>query len=247
MDWLHQMTGKVAATAMVAAMLVGASLPAFALQPLQGEEGKKHVVRIPSREMTRIAIDGGRLASFRFRKDELDVQQDKDQGVVYVTPKVADKQISVFAISASGATHELILQPVDTLPLESVLIKDPPARRVGKSSEASVVDKASSFEQSIKRLMLIMLRGERESPEASFEAMDQPLALWNETSFRQVARFSTRTLVGDVFWLKNISSQPMKLAEQEFYKQGVLAVSIDSSLLRPGEATPVFVIRGGAQ
>lgn len=247
MDFLNKHMARVAAAAAVHAMLMAAPIPAFALQPLQGEEGKKHVVRIPSREMTRIAIDGGRLASFRFRKDELEVQQDKDQGVVYVTPKVADKQISVFAISASGATHELILQPVDTLPLESILIKDAPPRRSGKSGEGSVVDKASSFEQSIKRLMLIMLRGERESPDAAFEAMDQPLALWNETSFRQVARFTTRTLVGDVFWLKNVSNQPMKLAEQEFYKLGVLAVAIDSTLLRPGESTPVFVIRGGAQ
>jgi conjugal transfer pilus assembly protein TraK len=43
--------------------------------------------------------------------------------------------------------------------------------------------------------------------------------------------------------LTNVSAAPMRLAEAELYKAGVLAVAIESLNLAPGEATNVFVVR----
>jgi conjugal transfer pilus assembly protein TraK len=216
---------------------------AHALQVLDGAEGKKHLVRVPARELTRIAIENGRLAGFKYRKDELEVQQDKDAGSVYVSPLATEKQISVFVISASGATHELILQPVDTLPLESIVIRDPAPKRNAAALANSKIERASSFDQAVKQLMVSMARDERDQSEAAFESFDKPLALWQQTDFRHVGRYSSTTLVGDVYTLTNRSTSVMKLAEQEFYKSGVAAVALEEQLLRPGDFTKVFVVR----
>lgn len=216
---------------------------AYAQQPLEGVEGRKHIVRVPSRELTRIAIENGRLKSMQFLVDELEVKNDVETGVAFVRPKVTDKQISLFVISASGATHELVLQPVETMPLESIVIRDPIGKRSTGRGDKSSIEKAGSLDQSVKRLMLIMARGEKDSSDVAYERMQTQLALWNETRFAMTGRYSTRSLIGEVYSLSNVSNRVMKLAEQELFKPGVVAVSIDTHILRPGEQTDVFVIR----
>jgi conjugal transfer pilus assembly protein TraK len=216
---------------------------AHAQQPLEGVEGRKHVVRVPSRELTRIAIENGRLKSMQFLVDELEVKNDMETGVAFVRPKVTDKQISLFVISASGATHELVLQPVETMPLESIVIRDPIGKRSAGSGNKSAIEKAGSLDQSVKRLMLIMARGEKDSSDIAFERLQTQVSLWNETRFVATGRYSTRSLVGEVFSLTNVSNRVMKVAEQELFKAGVVAVAIDTHILRPGEQTEVYVIR----
>jgi conjugal transfer pilus assembly protein TraK len=234
-------------TTVAAALLVGAALPASALQVLEGAVGKKHLVRIPARELTRLSIEDGRLQSMRYLAEELEVQQDKESGSVYLKPRSEDKQVSVFVVSASGATHELILQPVASMPLESVVIRDPaPVRSrstpggAGKSAES----KSSALDQTLKRLALVMARGETAGTDTSFERVNVPMALWDEASFTLVGRFRTRSHVGESYSLVNTSDKVLQLAEQEFFRSGVIAISIDQHVLRPGESTAVYVIRG---
>jgi conjugal transfer pilus assembly protein TraK len=198
---------------------------------------------VPSRELTRIAIENGRLKSMQFLVDELEVKNDIETGVAFIRPKVADKQISLFVISASGATHELVLQPVETMPLESIVIRDPIGKRTPGKGDKSSIERAGSLEQSVKRLMLIMARGEKDSSDVAFERLQAQLSLWNETRFVMTARYSTRSLIGEVFTLSNVGAKVMKVAEQELFKLGVVAVAIDTHILRPGEQTDVFVIR----
>jgi len=219
------------------------SSPAQALQVLDGQEGRKHVVRIPGRELTRIGIENGRLQSFRYKVDELEVQQDKEAGAVFIQPRVTDKQISVFVISASGATHELILQPVDTLPLESIVIRDPIGKRsAAPRGERNIVEKASSFDQAVTRLVRVMAGAEADPGEFRTERLNIPMALWAESQFTLVERTAARGLIGETFRLSNISTKVLRLAEQEFYRTGVVAVSVEQHILRPGESTPVYVV-----
>jgi hypothetical protein len=41
----------------------------------------------------------------------------------------------------------------------------------------------------------------------------------------------------------NTSGKLMRVAEQELYKQGVVAVVVESQILRPGEESNVFIVR----
>jgi conjugal transfer pilus assembly protein TraK len=238
------------AGAALATVLASLAWPgaAHALQVLDGQEGRKHVVRIPARELTRIGIEGGRLQSFRYKVDELEVQQDKEAGAVFIQPRVSDKQISVFVISASGATHELILQPVDTLPLESIVIKDPLGRRnPAARGERNIVEKASSGDQAITRLVRVMAGAESDPGEFRSERLNVPVALWAEALFVLRERTSVRGLVGETFTLSNVSTKVLRLAEQEFFRSGVVAVSIEQHIVRPGETTSVYVVSNASE
>jgi conjugal transfer pilus assembly protein TraK len=96
----------------------------------------------------------------------------------------------------------------------------------------------------VKRLVVTMAKGEAEGPGFTFERASQQLALWQDVTFTLVGRFKTRTHVGDSFTLVNTGSRVLAIAEQEFYRPGVIAVVVDQHLLRPGESTAVYVIRG---
>jgi conjugal transfer pilus assembly protein TraK len=209
---------------------------------LDGVEGKKHEVKIPATELTRIAIEGIRMRNFRFSLEELEVDQDKDAGTVYVKPLVKNKKISVFVLSSTGATHELVMTPTEGLPLESIIIREPASRTAAKAGQKSI-EKAGALEVSVKRLVTSMARDEQVSPEYGFEKLNVPVVLWRESQFVMVGRFTARSLIGEAYKLMNTSGRLMRVAEQELYKPGVVAVVVESQILRPGEESNVFIVR----
>ena len=229
--------------ALTAALSLSSAQVAHALQVLPGEAGKKHVVKIPTSELTRIGIENGRLSGFRYKLDELDVDEDKKTGVVYVQPLVTNKQISVFVQSTTGMTHELVLQPTEQMPLESIVIREPIAQGQKGGASGNSIEKAGSLDAAVKRMVLAMARGDGPSSEFQVEKLEVPMALWTESKFVMVGKYTSRSLTGEAFKLMNVSSKPMRIAEQELYKPGVVAIVVESQILRPGEETDVFVVR----
>jgi len=225
--------------------LVFAASSAFSAVVLDGvPDGRKHEVKIPGKEMTRIAIDGQKMRGFRYKLEELEVDQDKEAGSVYVQPTVSGKKISVFVVSASGMTHELVLEPVDTLPLESIIIREPaPKGGVKGAGNGKSVEKAGALEVSVKRLVTSMAQEQSLSPDVSFEKLNVQMVLWKESQLVMVGRFTSKSLVGEAFKLMNTSPRLMRVAEQELYKPGVVAVVVESQILRPGEESNVFIVR----
>ena len=222
---------------------------ANALVALDGTPGKKHVVRIPSHELTRIAIKDGRIQSLRYVDGELDVVQDQAQGSAYLKPLVLNKQISLFVISGSGATHEVLLDPIETMPLESIEIKDPAPKETDE--QASTVAKASALDEQVQRLISEMWRRDttggqrRDGPTVgiAYERLQVPMALWDQTEFVLNGRYRARAMVGESFSLTNTSNSVLSVAEPEFFKPGVIAIAIRELSLKPGAKTQVYVIK----
>lgn len=213
---------------------------ALAAIVINGNEGKKHEVNIPATELTRIAIEGLRMRGFKYNLEELEVDQDKDAGTIYIKPNVK-KAISVFVLSASGATHELVLTPVEGKPLESIVIRESGTRPAAGGPKA--IEKAGALEVSVKRLLTSMAREDPTSPEIGVEKLNVPVVLWRESQFVLVGRYTTRSLIGESYKLMNISAKLMRVAEQELYKPGVVAVAVESQILQPGEESNVFIVR----
>lgn len=209
---------------------------------LDGVEGKRHEVNIPATELTRIAIEGVRMRSVKFNFEELEVDQDKAAGTIYIKPTVQNKKISIFVLSTTGATHELVMNPTAGMPLESIVIREPGSRTRGGQSGPSI-EKAGALEVSVKRLITSMAKEEESSAEVSFERLNVPVVLWRESRFVMVGRYSTRSLIGEAYKLMNTSGRLMRIAEQELYKRGVVAVVVESQILRPGEESNVFIVR----
>ena len=85
-------------------------------------------------------------------------------------------------------------------------------------------------------------------PDVRVEEVNQPVQLWAEAHFALMRTYEGRDLTGEKYLLTNVSQEPMVLSEEEFDRDGgdVVAVSIETHNLAPGESSNVFVIRDGS-
>jgi hypothetical protein len=73
----------------------------------------------------------------------------------------------------------------------------------------------------------------------------EEVPLWKEAVLIRKSRCSTPNLNGQIFVLHNVSSSPMVVEEQEFYKKTVIAAAIRKQMLNPNEETEVYVVFAG--
>jgi conjugal transfer pilus assembly protein TraK len=220
-------------------------LTANAIQVIEPANGESTIVKISAKEMTRIAVDGGRIKSFKVVDDDATVEEDKTNGQVFVIPKTT-KPVNAFVITATGNTYGLVMEQAD-IPLETVMIREKFSATMarptsGKSGGLPDGLEQGALDKAIQRLLTLMATG-GQSP--SFEKIDKPaeFSLWAGTRFVRVAQYKGRALSGDYFQLTNLTKTPMRLAEQEFYKDDVIAVAVEHQVLANGETTNIFIVR----
>jgi conjugal transfer pilus assembly protein TraK len=167
---------------------------------------------------------------------------DLDKGEIYVRPAGTNpsKPINLF-VSSPRATYTLLLRPAQ-MTADTLILRD---RRLESTDAVSptVKPQPAIHVRALKALLVAMAGGPKIGA-VQVEQMDRPVALWQESDFRLVRRHEAQALLGETYRLRNTGASPMVLAEQEFDRDGVLAVAIEQHNLRPGEATLVHVIRG---
>ncbi|MBC2731243.1 type-F conjugative transfer system secretin TraK [Thiobacillus sp.] len=164
---------------------------------------------------------------------------DATTGQALILPLVKDP-FGVFVFSQSGKTYTLVLQPQD-IPGETIVIKETtsPASVAAKPGE---IERAASYQQAIKK-MIQALAGEG-LPEGLEEKKTwEEIRLWKGSRFALEHVLTGHSLVGEQYRLFNVSDAPVRVAEQEFYKKGVLAVSVRDLTVEPGRSTQVFVVK----
>ncbi len=170
---------------------------------------------------------------------------DLDKGEIYVRPVSGSqaKPINLF-VSSSRATYTLLLRPA-RMAADTLVLRD---RHIDGTQAMSTNNRpaAAHHVRALKALLVSIATG-RNADGARAEHMEVRKALWQEAEFTQLRRVETRALVGETYQLRNIGKTVMVLAEQEFDREGVLAVSIERHNLRPGEATLVHVIAGSKE
>lgn len=140
---------------------------------------------------------------------------------------------------------------------------DAPASRTGPRGAAA------QHVRAIKTLLTAMAT-DRVPADLRVEDLLVPMQLWAEARLTLVRRFEGRGLVGELYLLKNTSAAPLVLSEPEFDRPDdntranprsadapstrnlaqagpVLGVAVARHNLRPGEQTPVYVIRQGVR
>jgi conjugal transfer pilus assembly protein TraK len=211
---------------------------AHALQIITPTEGSNTFVRISAKELTRIAVDGGKVRSVLYSEGELQIEKDDDRGQVFVRPAMLDKPINVRVITSSNRTYSLILQAAD-VPQEDVIIQD------GDQSAAArpvTAPRATGWQSGIRSLVLAMASGEKLQA-VQVEPRNREIVLWEGVKFILETVYRDRVLTGEKYRLHNLSSSRIRMTEQEFYRKGVVAVGIESLALEPGQNTVVYVVR----
>ena len=260
---------RVLLTASLAALTAISPSGVLALQRIEARDGVSVEAAIALKEPTRIKIDGSAISEVFGNiystncgstgaavlpnaqaapptvnpAGEIVLECDRDKGEIYVKPVAAGaKPINLF-VSSGKATYTLILKRVD-MPADTIVIVDRSLRQPLAANSAQVAAHAPSHERTLKA-MLFAMAGDEVPSELRVEEVSRPVQLWAEARFTLMRTYEGRGLAGEKYLLTNVSKEALVLSEEEFDREGgdVVAVSIETHSLAPGESTNVFIIR----
>jgi len=219
--------------------LAALALPAYGQQIVEVEDNGAYQVKLSARELTRIVVDSGRIRRIDGNEGEFVIQRDAKLGQAFVRPVVVDKPLNLFISSESGRVYSLVMTPLD-IPAHTVVLREKGAVR--SAIAAPSPQKAGSYEAGILRLVSAMARNDPGTQiEVRHDVTD--VALWRGFRFVREASFIERAQVGERYRLTNNTGASQVIAEQEFYKAGVIAVAVEILQLAPGQSTAVYIVR----
>lgn len=215
---------------------------ASAAQEFKVKDGDTITVKISSRELTRVTVDGeGRLDKVWGSAGILEIQPDKDKGEIFVRPsRSAPAAFSFFVRDDMGATYTVVAQQHD-IPSETIVLKPAASRKsVGRGSEY----RSAPYVDRVKRLFKGMALGESIDG-YSYDDSEQEVPLWAETSIVLRRIYTGQDLLGEIYTIENISEKEMHFHEREFMDFGtrVQAVALERLSLGKGESTFLYVVR----
>lgn len=215
------------------------SLNSNALQVVEGVEGKTIFVKVSTRDLNRISIEGGKVRLVKSADDSMIMgSADAETGQALIRPLVKDT-FGIFVFSQSGRTYSLVLEPQD-IPGESVIIREPVINKSISSNNR--VDKAGSYESQIKYMVQALAS---ELIPVGIEEIRtwKEVRLWRGSSFALERTLRSQYWIGEQYKLINNSDESIVLSEEEFYVKGVMAVSVTKQSLEPGESTLVYLVK----
>jgi len=185
-----------------------------------------------------LVVEGRKLMGLKGWNDELQIQLDEVNGSAtffVAAPKPGMKIITMQGSDDAGGTYVFNLTPKD-VPGELIILKPQSAGKHGKNSVA----KANDYQRAVKNMLLTVAGNDAD---AEFVVVNKEVPLWNEARFYLQRKYLDADLVGEKYFLTNVSTSEMVLAEQEFYRAGVMLVAVESHNLAPGASTPVYIVR----
>jgi type-F conjugative transfer system secretin TraK len=215
---------------------------ADAAQVFRVKDGDTVAVKISSRELTRITVEGaGRLDKVWGSAGVLQIQPDKDKGEIFIRPSAtAPTSLSFFVRDDQGATYTVVASQYD-IPAETILLKPvAPRKRVGRGDRY----RTTPFVERVKRLMKGMALGE--SMEGyTFDDAEKKVPLWAETDIVLRRVYTGDDLLGELYTVANVSHEPLTFHEREFLDFGdrVQAVALERQSLPQGQSTVLYVVR----
>lgn len=193
--------------------------------------------KVSRKEVTRIAVERGRIRKVTGNAGEFVLEKDDEKGQVFIRPVSSDsKPINLF-VSTERSTIGLLLQPVDT-PSDAIVLREAREAPAGPAR----IERSGRHVRTMKNLLLAMAE-DALPDDMEVREPGRDLALWPGARLTLQRQWLGGGVVGEKYQLLNTGAAPLDLAERDLFKRGVMAVSVEQASLRPGEATQVFVIR----
>jgi conjugal transfer pilus assembly protein TraK len=225
--------------------LILAVSQAHAAQTVVVENNGTASAKISSDEANRLVIDGGRIAEVFGAQGTITAEPDKATGELFIRPTAAyaKKPFTLHIKSNDGEIYSLLFMPMD-IPAETITIRSR-NKDEGKIkpnyAKALEWEKLHSYENTLIQLMTHMAN--RQTPDGyGHQFLNQEIKLWKEAKVSLTKRYRGATLIGEHYKLMNISKDEMRLDEKEFYRVGVVAVSIEPHVLKQRESADVYII-----
>jgi conjugal transfer pilus assembly protein TraK len=215
-----------------------------ALQIIDATPGQNQPVNISLKEITAIRVQGGRIRSFFATDGELTVEKDDSVGQIFVRPIVTDKPINVRLTVRTGQTYNLILHVKD-IPQEDIEIRE--AAEVKPSPYGDNPRTTISLLYKSIRSLITSMALEKAPAHVSYKVANKEFKFWDKTKLVLIGNYAERDLIGEKYALTNNGDHVIRLVEQEFYRNRVVAVSIEDLELDPEQTTYVYVVREASQ
>lgn len=236
---------------------------AFSAQFVDVRDGDTEIAQVSIKDQTRITLSGGKILEVLgdvFDKDKnpagrFSVYPDAQAGEVYVRPRFDGTMYrpATLTFKTDAGKFDVLLQPLD-MPADPIIMRNMgKAQPKGKQGQlaAAATDpvratppefNSPSYIRTIKGWMLAMATNH--APESlDVRQVHQEIKLWKDVRFVLDDEWVGRALVGDRFTLRNNSANALVLDEREFYKPGVLAVTVQRHQIDPGGDTAIWILR----
>jgi conjugal transfer pilus assembly protein TraK len=214
---------------------------ASALQTVMLKEGATQFIDISQKDLNVVKLPGiSNLKAYTVSR-MLDVKVEGDSIYINVLDKSATAPQELFIV-APGGTYLLMLVPKG-VPAEMVIARTPAEALHDATLWEQSHDHISGLKELIKAMYL-------ESPPMGFALNkdSREVRSWQGTHRKVMARYVGASLEGEVQMLTNVSRETIRVAENEFYDRGVLAVSVDRHEVPPkGNATIYLISRSATQ
>ena len=194
--------------------------------------GQMTPVNVSRGGLSRIALsDGQRISSVWGRSSMVQIETDSEGGQVFIRPLPGAASFALYLRDEGGATHSLLVSPVDALP-DSILLRLPQARAAAPVRESHADDMLRQ---------ILPLQG---GAGAGHDYLRE-LPWWQHTKLYLVRSERQQDgALAEHYQLHNLGGASLELYEAEFSRLGgVLAVLLDSRRLPAGGVANVYILR----
>lgn len=225
---------------LIAMLLVLIMAPAVrAMQVVDPVEGEAMFVNVSQNELNMIKFPVTGIRAYT-SSSAVDIKVQGKQVLVNVTDKNTTKPQEVFFSTPLG-TYLLMLTP-KRIPAETIVVQIDRAR----VEEAKEWELENDYIKRIKELMKALYAG---TPPGGYSLNDDKTdaSRWEGIEETIVTTMTGAGLVGEVREIVNHSKNSVRIVEPEFYREGVLAVTLMGHEITAGEKSQVFIIRSNYQ
>lgn len=219
---------------------------AVAGQLLEVRDGAVVSVRISGNEPNRLVVRDGRVHKVWGADGKVVLKPDADSGQIYLQPTDAwrNRPFSLFVRDEAGGVYTLVLTPTD-MPAETVTLVRPERMRGVDRRKAAAWETEKPYESALLEIIKHMALNSLPDGYSQTE-VNREIKLWQEAKLVLLGRYTGAKLEGEIYELTNVDNKKIRLDEREFYRTGVLAISIDRHELAPGEHTRIYLVVNGA-
>lgn len=214
------------------------ALMANAKEVFEANNGDTISVKISSKNLTRIEIEGQKIMT-DYTSADVSKKITKPLGQVYLVPNTSHP-FNLYIVSETGNTYNLHLIPSKHANGDSIVIK-PAASKFGAASKLVFNDQ--SYVRNINFLLQIMYLNKDNDGGYNVTPMHQPLDTFDGLGSVLYRTYSNNILNGEVILIKNLSKSKILLTEGQFFSDHTLAISIEKPELQPNEITRIFIVK----
>jgi len=199
---------------------------------------------ISNYDSNRVRISGGYISSAAGPNNGVvSIETEDKQGQVFIRVNNSSKPFTLFLTSEAGKNYSVLLKP-RAMPGQSIIIK--PRFEVKHSNQRPI-----GTTQRVSRIKRIIKSIANDDIPTHCELKEKSITVpwWDKTLFQLFQQLDCGDWIADKYLLTNQNKSELTITEQEFFHDGVIAVSIEHPYLsgvisiKSHESTPIWLIR----